>query len=520
MSFWFILIIKILYVSCSQNWFCNNSLWTTSQGDTAWTFDLEDGCSVTSSNTVQASVLWIGDGALNESLKWRNYRITATVTLLEGEDVGIIVRANTDLPFVSQGKKYIFPIYASRIGQYKSKTTAFAVNYVEYFDDDYFYQKEVNVILDVYENRFILFVNGGFVFEYFDNCDPIYFGSIGLRTYSATAMFSYFNIDLNASYITSQEYNVLNRHQQYGLKQIYNTMNGKHWINQWNITQIETDEACTSLCGIVCEIKGNQTNIVSLSLSGNNLTGTITHDLIFLNKLRSLDLAGNNLFGSLPDIFDHFEDFQSLSASNNQFNGTLPDSLQTVENLVWFVVSGTNLTGDVNSLFKHNKLNMLFLQNNSFYGTLSDAICNLNQLSEINVADNRLKGSIPVCIGNWSRVQIVHFSSNDLSGSIPQSICNLQSLSKLDLAELKLTGSIPKCICNMTNLWELLLFGNELTSSIPAEICKLTKLKVLVLSENRFIGSIPSCIWSDLPYLQQILLNNNSLTDIEINDYP
>eukprot|EP01084_Bolivina_argentea_P256529 431951_1 len=444
-------------VAISQNWICNDSLWTTLD-DSAWSFDFNNGCSVTSSDAFEATVLWVGDN-LNESLNWRNYRITATVTLIEGEDVGIVVRANNALPFAGQGHKYIFVIFASNIEQYKSTTTTFAINYVKYFEDDYFYKKQINVTLDVFENRFILFLNNEFIFEYYDNCKPIYYsGSIGLRTYSSISTFSYFNIDLNPSYIKSQQYNALSSAQQYALNQIYITTNGPYWITTWNITQIKTEHACSRLCGIICQIYAynheNITNIVSLSLANNNLSGSISQDIMHLNKLRSLDLQSNNLWGSLPDIFDHFEDFQSLWTHNNPLNGTLPNSLQSIHNLIEFDVSGTNVTGDVNSIFIHDKLSMLFLQNNRFYGTLSNNICNLNKIVELNMAHNSFNGSFPDCISNWKRLKVVQFSSNNITGNLPQSICDLQSLTKLDLAEMKLTGSIPLCIGNLMNLWE------------------------------------------------------------------
>ena len=55
-----------------------------------------------------------------------------------------------------------------------------------------------------------------------------------------------------------------------------------------------------------------------------------------------------------------------------------------------------------------------------------------------------------------------------------EEICNLTDLSEINLSESNLTGEIPSCIGNLTNLTCLNLSYNQLTGEIPPEIGQLT----------------------------------------------
>ena len=54
-----------------------------------------------------------------------------------------------------------------------------------------------------------------------------------------------------------------------------------------------------------------------------------------------------------------------------------------------------------------------------------EEICNLTDLSEINLSESNLTGEIPSCIGNLVNLTCLNLSSNQLTGEIPSDICNL-----------------------------------------------------------------------------------------------
>ncbi|CAE5959970.1 unnamed protein product [Arabidopsis arenosa] len=69
--------------------------------------------------------------------------------------------------------------------------------------------------------------------------------------------------------------------------------------------------------------------IISLNLSGSNLSGTITSDISKLTQLRELDLSKNDLSGDIPDIFYDMKNLTLINLSGNpNLNRSVPDSLQ------------------------------------------------------------------------------------------------------------------------------------------------------------------------------------------------
>ena len=67
-------------------------------------------------------------------------------------------------------------------------------------------------------------------------------------------------------------------------------------------------------------------------------------------------------------------------------------------------------------------------------------------------------------------------------------------LQLLDLANNKLTGTIPETIGNLTNMTDLLLFDNKLSGTLPSTMEKLVKLIEIDLNNNDFSGSLPDWI--------------------------
>ena len=99
-----------------------------------------------------------------------------------------------------------------------------------------------------------------------------------------------------------------------------------------------------------------------------------------------------------------------------------------------------------------------------------EEICNLTDLSEINLSFSNLTGEIPSCIGN------------------------LTNLTCLDLGNNQLTGEIPSEIGNLTNLTYLYLYNNQLTGEIPQEVCDLIESNNLdmdywILDGNNLINT-------------------------------
>lgn len=85
---------------------------------------------------------------------------------------------------------------------------------------------------------------------------------------------------------------------------------------------------------------------VCRDLSGNNLTGILQISSSFTN-IQTLDVSDNRLSGMLPDTISEWHAVRALDFSNNLFRGFIPSLWTGLKNLVDFNVSRNNLTGPI-----------------------------------------------------------------------------------------------------------------------------------------------------------------------------
>ena len=169
----------------------------------------------------------------------------------------------------------------------------------------------------------------------------------------------------------------------------------------------------------------------------------------------------------------------------------------------WFGVT-CHRSGSVSNLDLHSC---------SLRGTLRNLnFSSLPNLLTLNLYDNSLYGTIPINIGNLSKlITYLNFGFNHFTGVISHQLGFLTSLSFLSLCSNNFRGSIPHSIGNLRNLTTLYLYSNKLSGSIPQEIGLLRSLNVLDLSNNNLIGQIPSSI-SNLRNLTTLYLHTNKLS--------
>ncbi|MDP7028001.1 MAG: leucine-rich repeat domain-containing protein, partial [Candidatus Marinimicrobia bacterium] len=138
-----------------------------------------------------------------------------------------------------------------------------------------------------------------------------------------------------------------------------------------------------------------------------------------------------------------------------------------------------------------------------------EEICNLTDLTEIDLSSNGLTGEIPSCIGNLTNLTCLDLGSNELTGEIPSEIGNLTNLDYLNLGDNQLTGEIPSEIGNLTNLIFLGLSENQLNGEIPESICGLTNLNWSssgiwysdsYIYNNQLCSPYPECFLNQEPF--------------------
>jgi Leucine-rich repeat (LRR) protein len=233
---------------------------------------------------------------------------------------------------------------------------------------------------------------------------------------------------------------------------------------------------------------GSLSQLGSLYLSSNQLTGSLPSEIGSLSELGIFYLDNNQLTGTIPITFGALSELSVLSLPRNQFTGTIPSQLSSL-----------------------SELSALYLHKNQFTGMIPSAIACLSQLDVLSLYDNHLTGTIPSEIASSSQLSTLYLYNNYLTGTISPNIGCLFRLVSLSLHNNQLTGPIPLEIGFLSQLVLLYLHLNQLTGSIPSEIGSLSQLSSLYLDNNLFTGTIPSEIGSFLQ-LETISLFNNQFT--------
>ncbi|KAI7999587.1 Receptor-like protein 15 [Camellia lanceoleosa] len=325
-----------------------------------------------------------------------------------------------------------------------------------------------------------------------------------------------------------------------------------------------------------------------LDLSHNSFNNGIVPSLGVLSSLKTLNLRSNNLNGSI-DIGGKLE---LLRLDWNSFNNSILPSLGVLSSLKTLSLHGNLLNGSIDIGEFHNmsnleeldlstnhidsikglkslsKLKMLNLQWNELKGLVSSngeipvQLCQLKQLSILDLSKNNFSGPIPLCFREipfetthekssleigyqesftfalWRFVEgsksledhypvdiayeSISFHSLDVQqkvefttkhGSYAYKGNILDYMSGVDLSCNHLTGEIPLEMGNLSNIRDLNLSHNNLFGSIPSTFSQLKQIESLDLSYNRLNGKIPSQL-IELDKLEVFSVAYNNLSGV------
>lgn len=255
---------------------------------------------------------------------------------------------------------------------------------------------------------------------------------------------------------------------------------------------------------------------IFLYISSNNFSGVVDLSM-FPNTIIVLDMSGNNLKWSnrnneqnntfpilttlrlsscdikeIPSFIQYSNILQTLDLSENKIHGRIPDWFRSTkwEYLFYLDLSHNYLT--VLDKFPWKSLQFLHLKSNMLQGTLPTHICELDELSVLDLSNNNLSGKIPSCFGNFSsQLMVLDLRRNHFHGSIPTNFQESNQLKNIALNGNQLQGSIPRTLLNCQQLEVLDLGNNFLTNEFPSWLENLQELQVLILKSNKFHGPIP-----------------------------
>ncbi|KAJ4973127.1 hypothetical protein NE237_006301 [Protea cynaroides] len=152
-------------------------------------------------------------------------------------------------------------------------------------------------------------------------------------------------------------------------------------------------------------------------------------------------------------------------------------------------------------------LQTLVLRENYHVGSIPIELGNLTRLRVLDLHNNNLNGSIPASLSQLTALRSLDLSGNKLVGVIPDDL-SFPVLNELDLSQNLLKGSIPCSLGDCPSLIKMDLSRNRLSGQIPNSINGLKSLILMDLSYNRLLGPLPTS-FRGLNCLQALILKGN-----------
>ena len=134
---------------------------------------------------------------------------------------------------------------------------------------------------------------------------------------------------------------------------------------------------------------GNLISLTVFSAMRNNLTGVIPTSIGKLQNLRVFDLNWNRLSGLLPSTLGNSSQLYYLDMGYNNLEGNIPTSLRNCPNMEILFLDHNKLSGSVpeNVIGHFNQLRSLYLQQNTFTGSLPADFGQLKNLNQLLVSE-------------------------------------------------------------------------------------------------------------------------------------
>ena len=279
--------------------------------------------------------------------------------------------------------------------------------------------------------------------------------------------------------------------------------------------------------------------ITGLQLQFNNLTGTIPEGLFDkLINLTTIDMSHNSLSGTIPTTVGKLRNAQIMLLSHNRLSGTIPTEIRTMGSHVppdemaisledirmpGELASGENATYDY-EILQTMGLSQLDLSNNLLNGTIPTTIGELLNLQAVDVSNNPELGAdgccetadsyytsfygynttVPTEIGMLRKLQVLKMDWSRFMRHMPTEVGNLRNLQFWRLQGSyetnQVSGTIPTEFGNLRKLSEFMMENNTLSGTLPSEIGNMINLEKFTVQDNKISGTLPENM-GDIEYL-------------------
>jgi Leucine-rich repeat (LRR) protein len=248
------------------------------------------------------------------------------------------------------------------------------------------------------------------------------------------------------------------------------------------------------------------------STADNGLDGTLPVELEYLDRIEILNLPFNaGLRGTLPEALSKMDALNHLGLQWCGFTGTIPTWIGSLSSLDYLGLGNNQLTGSVpQELDQLTTLKLLGLDDNMLRANI-ELFRALKAIKSLYLEDNQFTGTISEALmASWPDLEELDLSNNGLTKTLPDNFFNhFNNLRVVDLHRNKFDGPLPNSINENSNLEFLALHDNRFDEKVPAELNNFKALKHLDLSGNKFISTLPEVL-GEMTQLHYLFVGNNA----------
>ena len=267
-------------------------------------------------------------------------------------------------------------------------------------------------------------------------------------------------------------------------------------------------------------LSANMTTLLRVELAFNNLSkeipGKILAGMKLLVKLQLCCQKGSGLDGEIPEEIGNLTELQVLSLGGNLgLHGLIPKSIAKLKKLYFFDLETAEYFSGFENLFNLSSLRYMHLSLAGLSGTLPDEFgLYFPEMIECLLPGNNFSGNIPSTLGNMTNLLRLNLARNRFSGKIPKSAGSIRKLQVVDFSGNQLSSFEEEI--SFESIKVLLLANNkQLTWSLDdlLEAMEPAKesLHILNIRDCNISGTIPAKLW-DFTKLVSIDLRHNMLT--------
>ncbi|CAF1928762.1 hypothetical protein Bca4012_072029 [Brassica carinata] len=332
---------------------------------------------------------------------------------------------------------------------------------------------------------------------------------VNIFAFSVFAIFCFKFYDVNAVKLPKSEVDAL--------QQIAKTLGSKFWKFDAENCKVETvglteTPPPTAKQEIECECSPtNETDchIIKIAFKDHNLPGTLPPEIQKLPYLQEIDFAYNYLNGTIPLEWT-MTNLTTISLLVNRLSGPIPKEVGDMTSLTSLDLESNAFTGTIpEELGNLANLEKLLLSSNKLTGGLPDSLAKLEKLEDFRINDLQLTGRIPSYIQNWKGLKRLEMIASGLTGPIPSVISTFDKMKNLRITDIGGPVQPFPSLKNSTEFSKLILKNCNIAGQIPTYLSSLKNLETLDLSFNKLAGTIPA--FAQAEDLRFIMLTGNKL---------